>query len=237
MWKIILFILIIILLLLISTYVLSSIYKRLKLGAKDESDSSKVDITMQTNLVFVLGKGGVGKSTYAEKISDNVISLDEIIRPWNDPNSSDADYVFNVYRPDGNDLIKSLKKKLIAEVHTKLKPGINAIEGAIEDKELIKSMGKNYKYKVVYLRPATREVFLKSMLKRVADEYKSGNKRLMRVWSKLTPDELQDYELHNESGKLFMKFMDDLADEKYATIDSTLPLLAGLDYKVVNITW
>lgn len=187
-------------------------------------------------VIFILGKGGVGKSTYSRKLSTNIISVDEIVRPWDDPNSSDDDYVFNVYRPGGNDYIRGLKCKLATIIRARLRDR-TVIEGAIEDVELIKMIARGWRYSVIYLRPADVNVFKKSMIKRVNEEYALSIRRLGRVWSRLSVEELNDYKTNGATGILFSAFMDKLARDKYADIDSTLPLLAGLDYSVVNIRW
>lgn len=212
---------------------------KLKFGGfiSDTIAGNKADKMNSNKIIFVLGKGGVGKSTYAQSLNPDVlISTDEIVRPWLDPNSSDDDYAFNVYRPGGNDFIKGLQIKLADEIRSRVK-GTTAIEGALEDPELIRMVAKDFDYSIVYLRPASPNVFKKAMIKRVNEEYKAGELRLGRVWNRLTPEELDDYKANGSDGALFSKFMDDLAKEKYETIDSTLSLLSGLDYCVVNIDW
>jgi hypothetical protein len=188
-------------------------------------------------IVFVLGKGGVGKSTYSQTLSaDTIISIDDIVRPWDDSQSSDDDYAFNVYRPGGNEYIRGLKKKLSDTIRSRLK-GKTVIEGVIEDVNLIRDIAVGHRYSVVYLRPATMDVFKKAMIKRVNEEYALGVKRLGRVWNRLSTEELIDYETNGAAGILFSAFMNRLARDKYLEVDSTLPLLAGLDYHVVNVSW
>jgi hypothetical protein len=211
-------------------------FSRVIVGNDEKLNQTSTNNKM-TRVIFVLGKGGVGKSTYAANLGGNVISLDEIIRPWIRPDDSDDDYAFNVYRPGGNERIQTLKEQLTTIVRQQLTGDLCAIEGVIEDPELIKAISHGYPTEVRYLRPRTSEVFKKAMIKRVNEEYAANNLRLGRVWNKLTPEELDDYKTNGSDGELFQRFMDALTDEKYPQVDSTLPLLSGIDYCVVNIDW
>lgn len=187
-------------------------------------------------MLFVLGRGGVGKSTYAHSIGGptaTVISLDEIIRPWISPTDSYDDYAFNVYRPGGNARIQELRVRLASDVND-LCTDYTIVEGAIEDPELIPQLAGSRPYEVQFLRPASVDVFKQCMIKRVNAEYAAGQLRLGRVWDKLTPDELADYQVNGSDGELFGAFMDKLATDRYPF---TAPTLDGVNYTLVEISW
>lgn len=194
-------------------------------------------------IIFVLGKGGVGKSTYGRTISNCVISLDEIVRRWDNPEASDDDYVFNVYRPDGNDYINRLKDVLVNIVRKEIANStcdVCVVEAAVEDPVLISKITSGYDSDVRYLMPASREVFKRNMISRVDTEYSHGTFKLMRVWTRLQTtdkDVFDDYKLNGNTGKLFQKFMDDLTDEKYHLLDSSLKLLDPLSPTIVKIDY
>jgi shikimate kinase len=170
-------------------------------------------------VIFLIGKGGVGKSTYAKKLmSDKIVHLDEIIRPKFDP-ADMVNYAFDVYRPirEGNEeYIISLKEWFVKRVREEfIGHNIVICEGAVEDPEIIEKICAGYERKVLYLSPASKDFFLRNMISRVKKDIQDGTKTMSVVWNRMSPEETDDLLNKTHGGKLFDAFIDELAKDRF----------------------
>jgi hypothetical protein len=143
------------------------------------------------DIVFVCGKAGVGKSTVAKKISEDLdyvlISMDEVIRDEIVPLykkeieevfDGDSGYMFSIYRGIADKeptLITQARIKFIEIMKKKIRyisdSGKVVVEGSLWNHDAIRYIfGKKDDYSMVFVQPKSLEIYIDRLKRRFVED-------------------------------------------------------------------
>ncbi|QYB17560.1 hypothetical protein PV-S19_0196 [Pacmanvirus S19] len=129
-------------------------------------------------LIFVCGRGGSGKTTYATTLGKllgyPVISIDEVIRT----ELTEFSDRFSVYQPSASLVIRrclvlKLRKHIVGSV---------ILEGSIKNPELILDIADGEQFSVMYVVPANFETFKKGCIERYNRDRSLQTETLGFLW-------------------------------------------------------
>ncbi len=140
------------------------------------------EMIIGTRLIYVGGKGGVGKSTITTKIAssfDNfkVTNLDEVIR-------NDFGGRFDIYLPSGDIFMKMQFASHISSILRE--PCNHVIEGTIKDENLISLIFGLEEFLFILVEPRDRETYKGFITKRFCEDVRLQRKTLGYVWKYVT---------------------------------------------------
>lgn len=164
------------------TYIYPGRYKQSTFNSFDEF-IQWID-QAQPNIIYISGKGGSGKSYLSSRISlelgYNYVNLDrDIVDRLHQEYSIGRD-IFGVYRPgytpeEHIDRFVELTRDLIRP-HT-------IVEGTIRSTSLIDRVFRGYNYVFAYIRPASKEAYRESIVRRYRKDLEDNTQTLGFVWN------------------------------------------------------
>ncbi|SIP85919.1 AAA ATPase [Pacmanvirus A23] len=129
-------------------------------------------------LIFVCGRGGSGKTTYATTLGKllgyPVISIDEVIRTQ----MTEFSDKFSVYQPNASLIIR---RCLVLKLR-KLIVGSVILEGSIKNPDLILDIADGEQFSVRYIIPANFEVFRQGCESRYKHDLAMQTETLGFLW-------------------------------------------------------
>jgi hypothetical protein len=174
------------------------------------------------NIIYVTGKGGVGKSILSTIFSDthSIINLDEIVRKYFYPKyGTDA---FKVYQ--AHQMI-NIKDQFVDIVRTHMNFEKIIVEGTIKDTELIDSIFNGLDFVMVYVKPITKDLYKRNIVERFHLDLQNGEKTLGFVWDKIKNFKNIKKEFDNQ--------IDNIVDIEFERINQIELLYRNYNYIVV----
>lgn len=236
-------------------------YKNKYIDLKNNNPSikdTKCNVIFLKPIVFLTGRGGVGKSYVSNKLSKElqykVISMDDIITKIlipkfydkiNKYSNGDIAQIFNIYMEKPNyDWVKKFKKPIIKIINDEIdnlkSKGFNKIvvEGSITDKKLIKNIfGKENKdYTLLLIEPLSKESYLEKVIKR----FKEDPDNYGRLGFLLAYDEknngkvLKEYKIKGLKSPIVQKMFNTIGKTLYEKIIKKRKQFDGLDYVIYH---
>lgn len=152
-------------------------------------------------LVFVTGKTSTGKSTFAQKLHDeldyNIIELDQLVMRSvvsKEPNESVGEIFLQVYRggerKDWIDtLVEEIRKEIVRYGNEKI-----VIEGGLAHNGTLDRVFDGKDFLFVYFHPVSKEKYISMLTERFVVGVHDGTTGLPKhFWDKVNKNVLQEY--------------------------------------------
>lgn len=190
-------------------------------------------IYFQVPLVYVSGKGGVGKTTFSNKMKKNgykIIELDNIIgndiaKKLKISDKKKKIELYKLYKSEQKlHHVKKARNMFIKIIRNIIKKNYGKkkilFEGTIKDNKLIYKLFKNYSYSFCYIAPKNSIIYKRNIQNRFVIDVNDDKETLGYLWKEIykNPKALENYHKKGIDGKLIQKLLTKVSKEQYKIV-------------------
>ena len=175
-------------------------------------------------MIYISGKGGVGKSFLSKKICEidkerECLNLDQFI-------VDHFDSCFEIYKESKEEKFRCLKIDFIKKIKSFFENEEKKylIEGTIKDKQLVIDLFEGFQYKFLYVRPESEKLYKESIRRRFKEDLKENKKTLGFVWNQIDPK--------NEE-ESFEEKIDQIVEMEFQKVDEYENFYTGIKFERV----
>lgn len=185
---------------------------------------------MEPNIILIVGKAAVGKSTLSNKFREDgyiIISMDDIIKekiiPVIDNLKREPWIAFRLYKDDySNNIINNARELFINEIIKLIDPNKKiVIEGSLTDQKTIAKIFSNINFKLYYVRPIDINTYILHIKDRFVDNPTDYGRIGFLRSADINGLALDDYVKNGINGKIINELIQKVVESEYSKIEET----------------